>query len=38
MTSLAAEIWHSDCNRTRKFLKMNKSLGNEDQDWGKQWK
>lgn len=38
MTSLAAEISHSDCNRTRKFLKMNKSLGNEDQDWEKQRK
>jgi len=32
MTNLAVEIWHSDFNRTTKFLKMDKSMGNEDQD------
>ena len=32
MTNLAVEIWHSEFKRTRKFLKMNKSTGNEDQD------
>jgi len=32
MTNLAVEIWHSDFNGTRKFLKVNKSIGNEEQD------
>jgi hypothetical protein len=36
ITSLATEIWNSGFNRTRTYLKMNKSIGNEDQDGGKQ--
>jgi hypothetical protein len=32
MTSHVVKIGHSDFNRTGKFLKMNKNIGNEDQD------